>query len=141
MLLINNRYNLESFFKKIKKGTSKKIIMYKNIILYTKKVLVQILFENMPQLDIFAFSSIAVFSSITIVCMIFIMHTYIIPKISEVVKLRHKLNQSSNKKVTINSEKNYKDWTDEISTVMVLETTKRLDLVYKMFPNLKINKK
>lgn len=62
----------------------------------------------MPQLDPFIFSSITLFSTFTIISLIFLMHNYIIPIISSSLKLRNKISSIS-KDLVFHEEKDTKN--------------------------------
>lgn len=53
----------------------------------------------MPQLDIFILSSLVIFTSISVLSLIFFMHTYIVPQIAASLKTRNiLLNQKTTEK-------------------------------------------
>jgi len=48
----------------------------------------------MPQLDFYSFSALTLYSSFTILTLIFILHTYFLPKLAEALKIRNKIKRN-----------------------------------------------
>lgn len=58
----------------------------------------------MPQLDFHAFMTMTIYTSIILIILLYLIHTIFIPKISETLKLRNKLNFEEKKVFTENFE-------------------------------------